>query len=153
MERCRFVCVLFFIVCSLKGKKKCWFFFALSFSSAFRVSFFSVRQRKTTQVERLPCNRLTTDQNTNVQSASHTHVYIDRFSLAIFVTQCRPVSFGQLLCHLAVCVFFFLSYSAPLPLSVCFFHTQRPYRVCTMHITYTPIDSRVYAVLSIYKEA
>lgn len=70
---------------------------------------FDFRQRKTTQVERLPCNRLTTDQNTNVQSASihthtntHTQCHIHMQKAAalpislILVAPCRPVSVDRL---------------------------------------------------------
>lgn len=70
---------------------------------SFFICPFDFRQRKTTQVERLPCNRLTTDQNANVQSASvRTHmpksgrfaVEVLRLGRTVSAGLCRSFTFA-----------------------------------------------------------
>lgn len=74
MERC--LCIFHLVCCKKCGCLCCCCCCPLlCVYVVFFLSSFDFRQRKTTQVEQLPCNRLTTDQNTNVQSAQpYTHL-------------------------------------------------------------------------------
>lgn len=98
MERC--FCIFHFV-----RLQKVWLLLLLPLLF---LSSFDFRQRKTTQVERLPCNRLTIDQNTNVQSAQtytyhiYTYSYVrmkrndPTYSLVPSLSRrIRPVSYSR----------------------------------------------------------
>lgn len=145
MERCRFVCV-FFLSFIRWNKKKVLVFFRPLFLICVP-SFFLLSTKKNNS-----------SRTITLQSFDDRPKY-KRAKCRPYTRIHRPLVSSHL-CHtMSASLFrsFTLPFSSFFPVllpSLCSFHTHgRIVFITCIYFTYTPIDSRVYAALSIYKEA